>query len=223
VQAHTRHDAALYHTAADGLVVSQWAPSEARWERAGVAVTVTQGIDAQAGSTQGLRTLGSPAHRPQSLAIELRVVAAEPVEFTLSLRLPWWLAGPAQVAVNGAPVAVPVGGTAFCRLPRQWHNDRVRVELPKALTTCPLPDRPDLVAFLDGPVVLAGLCDEERVLQGDPTCPQSLLTPDVEREWGRWLPGWRTVGQARGLRFIPLHDVVDEPYTVYFPVRDAGA
>jgi hypothetical protein len=92
--------------------------------------------------------------------------------------------------------------------------------LPKTLATSPIPDRPDMVAFLDGPVVLAGLCEEERTLYGDTKNPSSLLIPDHEREWHVWKGGYRTVGQDRGTRFIPLYEVVDEPYTVYFPVKE---
>ena len=47
----------------------------------------------------------------------------------------------------------------------------------------------------------------------------SLLVPDCEREWGYWLSGYRVRDQERGLRFKPLCEIVDEPYTVYFPVR----
>ena len=72
---------------------------------------------------------------------------------------------------------------------------------------------------MDGPLVLAGLCDEERTLYGDVGDPASLLVPDNEREWNAWLRGYRVRDQARGLRFKPLYQVVDEPYTVYFPVR----
>jgi hypothetical protein len=46
--------------------------------------------------------------------------------------------------------------------------------------------------------------------------------PDNEKEWWRWLGGWRTVGQERGIRFVPLFEVTDEAYTVYFPVEPAG-
>ena len=72
---------------------------------------------------------------------------------------------------------------------------------------------------MDGPVVLAGLCDEERVLCGDREHPEAMLVPDDEREWGTWKRGYRTCNQERGLRFIPLHEVRDERYTVYFPIR----
>ena len=102
---------------------------------------------------------------------------------------------------------------------RVWHKNQVRVELPKALWACALPDQPDTVAFLDGPVVLAGLCDEERTLYGDKDKPGTLLAPDNERQWDQWLPGYGTVNQPRGLRFKPLFEVTDEPYTVYFPIE----
>ena len=95
----------------------------------------------------------------------------------------------------------------------------MRVELPTTLSTCPLPDRPDVVAFMDGPVVLAGLCGEERELRGDKDDPGTMLIPDNEREWTGWKLEYRTQGQERTFRFVPLYEVRDEPYTVYFPVR----
>jgi hypothetical protein len=67
--------------------------------------------------------------------------------------------------------------------------------------------------------VLAGVCAEERLLYGEKANAGSMLAPDNEREWETWLPNYRAVGQDRGLRFKPLYDIVDEPYTVYFPVR----
>jgi hypothetical protein len=93
------------------------------------------------------------------------------------------------------------------------------VELPKGLTGCPLPDTPDTVAFMDGPAVLAGLCGEERILAGDKDRPETMLTPDNEREWNYWVHSYRTIHQERGLRFMPLYEIRDERYTVYFPVR----
>ncbi len=68
-------------------------------------------------------------------------------------------------------------------------------------------------------LVLAALCDEERTLVGDPRRPESMVKPDNEREWDLWRTRYRTCGQDRNLRFIPLYDVRDERYTVYFPTR----
>jgi DUF1680 family protein len=211
VQAHTVHNNSVYYADADGLVVCQSIPTTLAWEYAGVPVKVTQTWDAQRGETR----------RPRSHAYDVAIDCAQPAEFTLKVRLPWWLHGEATVLINGERQAISSIPSSFVALRRTWGHDKVHIILPMALTSYPLPDRPDTVAFMDGPVVLAGLCDEERMLRGDKDAPETLLTPDNEREWGNWLPGYRTIGQERGLRFTPLFQVQDERYTVYFPVQSA--
>jgi hypothetical protein len=105
-----------------------------------------------------------------------------------------------------------------------------------------LPDDPNTVAFMDGPVVLAGLnpgnqpskgerqdasSKEARPnyridglsLVGDPADPGSFLIPDDEREWTYWRGDYRTRGQRQDFRLVPLHEIRDEIYTVYFPIK----
>ena len=105
---------------------------------------------------------------------------------------------------------------------RAWNRNSIHVELPRGLHSVPLPDEPDTVAFVDGPVVLAGLCDAEVMLYGDKDRPETILVPDNEREWRTWRPGYRTRDQERGIRFVPLYEIVNERYTTYFPVRKRG-
>ena len=217
-QAHTTHNAYVYYQDQDGLAVCQYIPTELSWGRDAAAVTVRQEFDAENSTGRPLGPDGA-VRRPLRWAINLAVRCDRPVEFTLKLRLPWWLAGPATITVNGQPETISAELGGFHAIRRAWADDRVRIELPKTLTACPLPDRPDAIAFMEGPVVLAGLCDEERLLHGDIARLESLLIPDQEREWGTWKIGYRTVGQERGVRFIPLYQVTDERYTVYFPVR----
>ena len=140
----------------------------------------------------------------------------------MKLRIPWWASSPATVLVDGKPLPAARVSSGFLALKRRWHNETVRVKLPKSLTVSEIPDEPETVAFLDGPVVLAALSQVEHTLIGDRSDPSSLLVPDNEREWGTWLQGYRTKGQPLGLRFRPLHEIVDEPYTTYFPVRPGG-
>jgi DUF1680 family protein len=208
VQAHSAHGASVYFEDDEGLVIAQYIPTALRWERDGVVVTVTQTIDLQ---------LAKP-RRPECIAFDVAVDAEQPVEFTLTIRLPWWLGGAPTIGVNGTPEETEFAPSSYWSTRRTWHRDRIHVELPKGLTTYPLPDRPDMVAFMDGPVVLAGLCDEERTLYGDVDHPEDMLVPDNEREWRAWRPGYRTRDQERGIRFVPLSEIVDERYTVYFPV-----
>ena len=218
VQAHTTHNAYVYYQDADGLSVCQYIPTELRWQHDGVPVVVRQAFDPE-NSTSAPRQPDGAIRRPTRWAIDLSVRCEQPTDFALKLRLPWWLAGPAQIMVNGEPQTIATGPSSFVEIRRTWSDDRIRIELPKALTTCPLPDRPEAVAFMDGPVVLAGLCDEERTLHGDKDHPETLLIPDHEREWSTWKGWYRTAGQARGIRFVPLYEVRDERYTVYFPVE----
>ena len=71
---------------------------------------------------------------------------------------------------------------------------------------------------MDGPIVLAGLCDDERTLYGDKDNPETMLRPhNLHRR-----PGYRTHNQPRNVRFMPLYEVCDERYTVYFPMQGTG-
>ncbi|MGH3170033.1 MAG: hypothetical protein ACRDN0_29640, partial [Trebonia sp.] len=141
-----------------------------------------------------------------------------PVEFTLRLRVPWWVRGHGVIQVNDS-AGVRAAPGEFAMLRRVWGNDTIRLSFPSGPHAEPLPDRPDTVAFMDGPAVLAGLCGDERSLSGDIGRPEEILWPDDERDPFQWNGGYRTRGQAGGLRFVPLHEVEDEAYTVYFPVR----
>jgi DUF1680 family protein len=224
VQAHTLHNAYVYYSDDDGFMVCQYIPSELHTQWNGILVTLALAMDDR---SSGLAPDNSSAdgdrHRPSCWAIDIAVSCRDAVRFSLQLRMPWWLSGKARITVNGTPEEATAGPSSFHRMTRIWKQDTIHLELPKSVTCCPIPDEPDTVAFLDGPVVLAGLCSEERLLAGGKDNPSSFLVPDNEREWSRWLSGYRTVGQQRGLRFRPLHEIVDEPYTVYFPTKGDGA
>jgi hypothetical protein len=94
-----------------------------------------------------------------------------------------------------------------------------------------MPDLPETVAFMEGPVVLAAVLGDipgrtggETLTENTLYCkgedPTSILIPDNEREFTRWKIGYRTQNQAQNLRFIPLYEIRDESYAVYFPIRE---
>jgi hypothetical protein len=209
VQAHTLHNSAIYFEDDAGLVVSQQIPSELTWDRHGVEVRVKLTDD----------PMTEEAHRPMRSAYDLEVSCAEPVEFDLRVRVPWWIAGEAVVTVDGEPAARGAEPSSFLSVKRKWTQARIHVDLPKNLYACPLPDDAETVAFMEGPVVLAGLSEHERILNGDPGKPEEVLTADAEREWKTWLVRYRTRNADPGVRFVPLYEVRDEPYTVYYRVR----
>ena len=207
VQAHMRHGQSVLYGDGDGLAITQYIPSEAAAKMSGANVKIRQNFDAQ---------LGLP-HRPQSLAVNVEIECDRPAEFEIKLRLP----GGGQASRRADQrCAYNAGGkpSSYLTLRRKWSKDSIRLELPKTLTACPLPGSDDLVAFMDGPVVLAGLTDEQRTLVGDAARPETILHPDKEREWGNWSGNYHTHGQGRNFAFTPIHEVIDEKYTMYFPV-----
>lgn len=159
------------------------------------------------------------AHRPGFLLWRVTVKTEGEADFAMRLRIPGWCMGEPVLRINGAVTAYTAEkGLAVIR--RTWkEGDEVEWILPRGLRTEKLPGD-DRVAFLYGPIVLAALCEEERILYAeDPDHPENILVPDNEREWGNWKTTFRTVGQPLGLRFVPLMHVGYEGYSVYFPIE----
>jgi DUF1680 family protein len=220
VQAHSRHDRYIYYADRDGIVIAQYIPSEAAWSCQQTPVRISQTMLREADDHR-IDIERDPDNRPDHWAVEIHIDADQPAEFSLRLRVPTWLRSRASVRINHQEQETEASSSGFLELKRVWSHDQVWIVFPKGLTTCPLPDRPDTVAFLDGPVVLAALTNGEVTLTGDPGQPSTLLVPDNEREWASWLGGYRTVNQNSNLRFVPLNSITDQAYTVYCQVRRA--
>ena len=212
VQAHTLYESSIFYQDGEGLVISQIIPAELQWELNGEKVSVLLDV---------VKPLTDP-HSPRSLAFTLAVACEHPLEFSVKIRLPWWLAGQPVVRIAGQPLEAQGSPSTFLSICRTWRDrEVVYVEFPKRLTPCPLPDAPEMVAFMDGPVVLAGLSDEEFIFAGDMESWESVLTPVHELEWYQWRQGYRTRVPPYGTRFIPLYNVRDERYTLYFRFSQA--
>jgi len=90
--------------------------------------------------------------------------------------------------------------------------------MPMGLHACPMPDDPELMAIMYGPVVLCGLTEEPRYFVADAKDLDAWIKP-VEGE-----PlTFRTTGQPTDVTFIPFYKVLDEAYGVYWPVVKAGS
>ena len=216
VQANATHTGGIWYRSETGLVLSQFVPSVVQWDQGGEA-SAELILDTLSGPTQAInKDRALPLGAPDRWVYHLKLDHEQATTYELAIRLPSWLKAPAVVTVNGQPTAWTSSEVGWGRILRSWHHDTLRIEFPKGLTAVPLPGDPDLYAFLDGPVLLAGLCDEERTLTGDFERPESMLTPDNERQWRRWTGQFRARHQETGLRFLLLNDIGYERYTVYF-------
>src|SRR5581483_5475975 len=72
------------------------------------------------------------------------------------------------VRVNGRRWPGGVGSTGYVPIEREWRSgDVVDIALPMTLRVEPLPGAPDVVAFVYGPVVLAGRMGSEGLAPGN--------------------------------------------------------
>lgn len=222
VQAHTRHSSLIHYTDdADGsIVIAQLIPSALQTDAYGAPLSVSLeevGVPERVGpdANRGAR---ASDHRPREHRVRITVTTPDGAGRRVRVRVPAWSTGTPEVM---SAVHVVASGDGFLTFDHRGGVTSVEVAFTKVLQAIPIPDEPTTVAFADGPVVLAGLVDHEARLDGNPAHPERLLTPDNERQWSQWLPGYRTVGQARSIRFRPLYEIADEQFSVYFPVGTA--
>jgi hypothetical protein len=105
---------------------------------------------------------------------------------------------------------------------RVWSEDIVDVFFPSEIRFESLEGAPELKAIVDGPIVLAGLIDRDCGLSGDLSRPDTILLPETPHTYDLyvWLQNtYRTRFQPENFRIIPLYEVTDEPYTIYFTAR----
>lgn len=218
-QANASLNRGIYYASDEGIAVCQYFDSSAICNIKNVPVHLEQKIDTLSGNTQEVnKTCAAHPQNPNILKTILSIRCNSRIEFELKIRLPWWTKNTPLVHINGKQIQSNIAD-GYIALSRIWENDTVSVEFSRGISLWPLPDRPDTAAFLYGPVVLAGLCDAEIELRGNAARLESIIVPDNEREWGIWTKTFKTTGQNKNIRLIPLYAVGYEPYTVYFPVK----
>jgi hypothetical protein len=212
VQAQVRYLEYIYFENNDGLVVSQYIPSELKWKKDDINVSLKQDLIAH---EYNRISMGS------RWRMKINIKTDNPVKFALQLRLPWWLTEKAIIKVNGVAESVNVVNGLFS-INHEWNNDEIFVEFPTKVIAVPLPDSKNKYAFMEGPIVLAGIIDNDPCLKGDVTKPESILSREYEHEYKvfPWKQShYRTINQQSNIRFVPLYEIADERYTIYFPVQ----
>lgn len=216
VQAHTIYPRLCWYEDCNTnrLIVGQYINST--YKRS-ANVTVTQSIDMKY-YNDGASFDEHDNSRMSRWYIKLSVKADTPEQFTLALRIPSWTAGSPVITINGKNFECEVQN-GYVNIDRIWKDDTVSLYLPATLTMCSLPDVPDMISFLEGPIVLAGLCEKDNGIALTDNDPYSALMPLAEHTYETFpwkQSAYRTINQTENIDFVPLYDVVDEAYTVYF-------
>ena len=144
-------------------------------------------------------------------------------QWTLKLRVPCWCAGEPILTLNGETLR-GVQQNGWIQIRRDWgEQDELDVFFPSKVMFERLDGAEELACAMDGPIVLAGLTDRDTGLQGDLNDPDSILLPEQSHTYGAfvWTQNvYQTRHQKENFRMIPLYEVTDEKYTVYFNVEE---
>lgn len=202
-------DSVYFHDAGDGLYVNLYVPSELTWAEKRVRLT-------------------QQTRFPEAETSTFTIHAARPTHIALHLHVPYWAAG-YKITVNGRPFATATRPTSYAVVSRTWREgDTVGVTLPMALHTKAMPDDPTMQAVMYGPLVLAGVMDGQTPRTADrQTTGELRVASPVPTNWLKPVPGrplmFRTVGQAHDTTFIPLYQIIDQPYGVYWSLLTPGS
>ncbi|MTK54341.1 glycoside hydrolase family 127 protein [Paludibacter sp.] len=149
---HGKYGQFIYTHQHDSLFVNLFVASELNWKEKGLKIRQTTSF-------------------PNEEKTKLTVTAGN-ARFKLMIRYPYWVAdGALKITVNGKAVAYTAHPSSYVAVERTWQQgDVVTVELPMHNSVVQLPNVPNYIAFMHGPIVLAaktGTNDLTGLVAGD--------------------------------------------------------
>lgn len=218
VQAQTIYPELIWYTSENSVTVGQYIPSETEVLLSAGKVRLSQRIHMKDYNNQVLFDEHGEG-RVSRWSLRFTVVSKTKESWTLRLRIPGWCAQDPILALNCEPAEVKQKD-GYLELCRSWgEQDELDVFFPSRVVFEHLEGAEELVCAVDGPIVLAGLTDHGIGIQGDLNDPESILLPEQSHTYGTfvWTQNiYQTRYQKENFRMIPLYEVTDEKYTVYF-------
>ena len=134
---HGKYGQFVYTKKADNLFVNLFVASELNWKERGIVLR---------------QETGFPYAETSKITI-----AQGKGQFTLQVRYPGWVKpGAFQVKVNGKPVTIVTGPSSYVAISRQWKKgDVVELTFPMHNSVKYLPNLPQYIALMHGPILLA--------------------------------------------------------------------
>jgi DUF1680 family protein len=174
---------------------------------------------------------------PEQQGTTLVVDAKAPVQMAINLRIPYWAQG-GSVKLNGTALQTFSSPSSFLTLNRVWKSgDKIELSLPMALHIDSMPDDEKTQAVMYGPLVLAGRFDtvSKDMEYGDyepkPTdqykVPEIVADANHPTAWvepdGKQPLTFHTLAQSQAITMVPLYQIIQERYAVYWKVNNKRA
>lgn len=221
VEEYSKTNDSIYSHDAQSIYVNLFIGSQVNWKEKGIRLTQNTLFPDEQGTTITIQT-----ERLNRIPLHIRV--------------PYWATRDVAILVNGKPEPIPVSIENYVKIDRQWNTgDRVEVRLPMHLHSAPLPDDPTLQAGMFGPMVLASRLGSEGLTQKmtygnnvpEPSAPAPPMPRVVAKNNGieSWISkkqgdelAFETIGQPETMVVIPLYQLFNERYSVYWKVDSSG-
>jgi hypothetical protein len=227
IENHAKYaDSIYFRHGLDDFYVNLFIPSTLAWKEKNLTLTQTTRF-------------------PETAKTTLKISAAAPVVLTINLRHPGWCEQPV-VTLNGQPWKTASQPGTYMSLNRTWRDgDVVEVELPMSLHSVLLPGTTDTVAFMYGPIVLAGKLGQQGmtpgsdtiisernygvplneqievpVLAGDPATLLQKIKPSADAPLTFTT---NDLGRPHDITFIPYWKIAHERYSIYWKVAGPEA
>lgn len=209
----------IYFRRGTDLYVNQYLASTLEWKEQDLTLTQTTNF-------------------PQETTTTLRVQTSRAHSRAIHLRIPAWVAGAAEIKINGKPVEATADPGSYLALRRVWQNgDTIQLTLPMEARAEALPGDRSLLAAVYGPLVLAAdlgkpqIPDSDRIIHSGDTAPAHVPAPDaaphvaasadapqaawVEKQSGSDLR-FKVQSGDKKLDLLPMYEVMDQKYAIYF-------
>lgn len=200
---HFKYIDSIYYRDCDTLYVNLFLESSAYWQEK--KITVTQTVQEE-----------HPGEIVLCLCREKQT--SENGKWNFKIRQPYWCAGPPEVYIAGERKACHRQDDGYLKLAlkeNEWDEENeisVRIHFPCRLRLECTPDNAELVALAYGPYILAAISEQREYLH-IPLCEDTLEETIVREENS-------LVFRYKTLQFIPLYQISEESYHVYFSTAD---
>ena len=133
---HGKYGQFVYTKKEDNLFMNLFVASELNWKEKAVVLRQETGF-------------------PYSETSKITIVQGKG-QFTLQVRYPGWVKpGAFEVKVNGKPVSIITGPSSYVAISRQWKKgDVVDITFPMYNSIKYLPNKPQYIALMHGPILL---------------------------------------------------------------------
>lgn len=223
---HAKYSDSIYFHDERSLYVNLFVASELQWKEKGLTVR---------------QDTAFPSEERSRLTIHTR----NPQRLALNIRHPAWC-NRLEVTVNGGAPSSDLAAGSYLTIDREWRDgDRIELRLPMTLRTETLPGDASRVAFLYGPLVLAGnlgrdgidfkpaeYADNGKDVRGPRVPEEPAAVPGLVSNRADLLAHVRAVagksltfatsgiGRPNDVTLVPLFRIVDESFTIYWQLFD---